>query len=101
MERYRRKEDVLVWEWKGNHSLVDEINNELKSFNAKYDDYHIKVGIAASDNTILYIGITEGNALSSNSFVRVGEFVVFDIHNQYKPIFCCGEEYLEDTYTRI
>lgn len=96
-KKYRKKEDVLVWKWEGDYSLIKEIGEVLKEYK------HLKVGVS-SDPTCLYASTTqsdEHDEFTSTDFIRVGEYVVFDINNELRPIACYNEEWLNKKYVEM
>jgi len=97
MKVYRKKEDVLVWKWEGDYALITEIMEALKEHD------NLKVGIT-DDPKILYASTTENagyDEFTSTDFIRVGEYVVFDINNEIRPIACYTEKWLNETYIKM
>jgi hypothetical protein len=95
MKEYRRKEVVLAWKWTGDKSIIDNINKTLESYNGKF-----KVGVSTDEN-ILYASHKrddESCSLTSTDFVRLGEYIVFDVNNEDRPFGRYSEEWLNKTY---
>lgn len=97
MEKYKRTEEVAVYQWLGDKALIDEINEMLKPFN--YSDFVLEVGISTDEN-ILYTSVQKGE-FTSNDYVRFGQYIIFDINNEDRPLVCYDEERLNEKYTKI
>lgn len=98
MKEYRRKEVVLAWKWTGDKSIIDNINDTLKSYNDRF-----KVGVS-SDENILYASSKsedEMDTITCTDFVRIGEYIVFDVNNEDRPLGQYSEEWLNKTYEEL
>jgi hypothetical protein len=97
MEKYRYKNDILVFKWVGDKSLILEIEEVIKPYTS------LKVGISTDEN-ILYVSDSYkeyDNIFTSTDYVRIGEFVVFDLNNKEKQLCCCNEEWLNKKYIKL
>lgn len=98
MKKFRRKEVVLAWKWIGDKSIIDNINETLKSYDGMF-----KVGLT-NDENILYASDTRGEGMytrTSTDYVRKGEYIVFDVNNEDKPFGQYSEEWLNKTYEEL
>jgi hypothetical protein len=98
MKKYRRKETVLVWQWTGDKSIVDEINESMDSYNVKiHPDCNLKAGI---DNDVVYLSHKRGTHTSS-SFVYLNDYIVFDPNDEDLPLACYNESWLNKNYVEL
>ena len=101
MKKYRRKEVVLAWKWMGDKSIIDNINKTLESYNGRF-----KVGVSTDEN-ILYASdtreddIINSSILITTDYVRIGEYIVFDVNNEDRPLGQYSEEWLNKTYEEL
>jgi len=99
MKRYRRKEEVFVWQWTGDKSIIPEIGKMLERYRGL-----LSIGISSSDPNIMYIKQDIGNQVGStwgNEFIRLGDYIVFDINNFETPLRCYDEKYLNKQYVEV
>jgi len=97
MKKYRNKNEVLVFQWTGDVSIIDNINDVLKSYNEK-GDCILKVGL--NENNVLYAQCKE-NDMTSNEFMRLNEYVVFDVNDKIYPLRGYSEENLNKKYIEL
>lgn len=95
MKKYRKIQEVLVWKWTGDNSLIDEMNKDLTSFN-KDDE---KFEAILDGETLILSHKTDG--LSSNMFVQIGEYVVLDLAEDVIPFTCYDEKWLNKKYIEL
>jgi hypothetical protein len=98
MEKYRRKEEVLVWQWTGDESVIAEIKQTIEPYGDRF-----KVGLS-TDVNILAVSTkrNEGyDIFTSTDYVRKGEYVVLDFSNEVNPFGQYNEEWLNKKYTKI
>jgi hypothetical protein len=98
MKKFRRKEVVLAWKWTGDKSIIDNINETLKSYEGKF-----KAGVCDDEN-IIYASHTRGEGMDiliSTDYVRKGEYIVFDVNNEDRPFGQYSEEWLNKTYEEL
>jgi folylpolyglutamate synthase/dihydropteroate synthase len=102
MKKYKRKEEVLVFQWTGDKEIVDTINELLSPIN-KIHEVEFKVKIL-EDGEILCL-IQKDESRTTSSFLRIGEYMIIDpneaIFSEFLPISRCSEEFIEKYYTEI
>jgi hypothetical protein len=99
MKKYRKIQEILVFKWNGKDSVIEEINETLKPFNEKYNDKFV-ASRAYNDKDILCLShkIDGGTA---TSFLRIGEYAVFDESDFVLPFKGYTEENLKQDYIEI
>ncbi len=97
MKRYRRIDDILVFEWKGDFSIITEINDSLKSFN-ETSDYEIKVKI--DDDGHLIISNCHENGIIS-LLVDINDYIIFDTTDKLMSLNSYSENELNDKFILI
>ena len=96
MKKYRKIHEVLVWQWTGDTSIVDEINEVLKPYNGQ-------------DNGVLKVELQEECLLTTWSLgggttrevVRLNEYVVFDLNDEFYPLSGYNKNWLDKKYTIV
>ena len=96
MKKYRKIQEVMVWKWEGDNSLIDEMNKDLIPFN---EDICEKFEVFA-DGDILILSHKINNS-TSNCFVQIGEYVVLDLAKEVVPFNCYDEKWLNKEYIEI
>ena len=96
MKKYRQIQNVLVWKWDGNNSIVDEMNKDLIPFNKDICEKFE----AFVDGNILILS-HKINSTSSNAFVQIGEYAVLDLSKEITPFSCYNEKWLNKEYIEI
>lgn len=97
MKEYRKKEKVFAFKWDGNKSDVDEMNKIAESNN--YSDDYIKMGFTENDTLYITHHYSDGGA--SHDFVRIGEYVVFDISNFRRRVANYSESFFNEKYVEL
>lgn len=99
MKRYRRIEDILVFQWKGDFSIVKEINDAVKSFN-ETSDYSVKVRMSFDDDECLMIyNCHEYGTLGL--VVEMNNYIVFDAIETQMPLDSYSEKSFNDKFILI
>ena len=105
-QEYRRKTKVYVWKWEGDTSIVDEINKVIEDRREYHDPSLGDYKAVINDNGVLCLGHEMPGGMSFNSFLSIGDYVVYDedederlrersereLNNMYKkPLYpACG-----------
>lgn len=99
MEKYRKKEEVFVWQWTGDKSIISEIGEKLVKYNGQ-----LGIGVASSDPNILYLKQEMGNQIGqswANEFVRLSNYIVLDDNNYETPLRSYDEEWFNKNFIKI
>ena len=99
MKVYRRIEDILVFQWKGDFLIVDEINSAVKSFNESLDN---KIKIHASfdaDECLIISNCHDYGTLSL--IVENNNYVIFDITDKQTPLNSYSEKEFSNKFILI
>ena len=96
MKKYRRKEEVLVWQWDGDKSIVDELNEVIK-LHRGYGT--LEVGLTDNGN-ILFLSHTRGNGTGSQ-FIRFGEYIIYDPINEDMPLSATNDDLISKNYVEL
>lgn len=97
MKKYRRKNEVLVWKWTGDKSIISEIHESVAPFVTEHVDF--SVGIS-KDKKTLTLSHKCGYS-TSNEFVSIGEVIIFDINDDERPFGCYSESYLNKKFVEL
>ena len=96
MIKYRKRKEVLVYHWTGNISIINEINNMLQK--TEYKDI-LKVELTTTKD-ILCISF-KMEPFTTNDFVKVGEYIVFDTDNEIRPLSNYNEERFHENFIEL
>ena len=97
MKKYRKKQEVVVWIWTGDKSIIDEINNVIKS----YEGFGtLEVSIALNDEKILCLSHTRGFG-TGTQYIRFGEYVIYDSSNEDMPLSTTNDKLLDENYVEL
>lgn len=97
MKKYRSKNEILVWQWTGDKSIVTEIKDVLKEHN----NDHVEFDVALSeDEQILEISTKHGYS-TGNEFVYKGQYIIFNIDDYERPFGCYNGEWLNKKFVEI
>jgi formylmethanofuran dehydrogenase subunit A len=101
MKKYRKKNEILVWQWTGDKSIIAEMNEALKSFNDKYQGEKLSASMTTSNpDDVLGLSHQRGS-LTSNEFVDIGEYIIFDINDNERPLGCYNEKWLNNKFVPL
>jgi hypothetical protein len=96
MKKYRRKEEVVVWIWTGDKSVIDEINEVIKS----YEGYGtLSVGVT-DDGKILCLSHTRGGG-TGTQYIRFGEYVIYDAGCEDMPLNATNADLIKKNYIAL
>jgi peroxiredoxin len=93
MEKYRKKQEILVYKWTGDISIIDEINTMLKT--TEYDGLKVEL----SNKDILCISY-ESYPFTTKDFASIGEYIVFDT-DDIRPLSTYNEERFNENFVEI
>lgn len=95
MEKYRKKQEILVLKWTGKETEVEEFNELLKPFNVTESEKFYVIQ-ALNHKEILCLVHKLGGG-TSTYYVNVGEYAIFDIGDTEFPFSCKTslEEYVK------
>ena len=96
MERYRRKQEILVMKWTGEESEIKEFREHLKSFK----EFRVEMA-TSNDEKILCLIHDRGYDGTSTYYVHVGEYALLDINDELFPFRCIDERQLNEEYVKI
>jgi len=100
MKRYRRLEDILVFHWTGDFSIIDEINNAVKSFNKEHQDTLNASKDVDNDDKILII-THNGEYGTMSESVKMNDYIIFDVNEIETSLGAYSEDYLNDHFILI
>jgi len=100
MKRYRRLEDILVFQWVGDFAIIDEINNAVESFNKTHEDT-LKAGkdIYGDENVLIISHRGEYGMISES--VAMNNYIIFDVNEIETSLGSHSEEYLNENFILI
>ena len=81
MKKYRRKQEVVVWIWTGDKSVIDELNEVMKS----HEGYGTLSVSLTDDGKILCLSHTRGGG-TGTQYIRFGEYFIYDDSNEDMPL---------------
>lgn len=97
MKKYRSKNEILVWKWTGDKSIVAEINEEMK----KYNNDHVEYGVSLSDDK-QYLSLYRKHGYSTGTdYVYKGQYVIFNIDDNERPFGCYTGEWLNKHFVKL
>jgi len=99
MKKYSRIEDILIFQWKGNFSIVDDINTAVKSFN---DSFENKTKVHASfdaDECLVISNCHDYGTLSL--IVENNNYVIFDSTDKQTPLNSYSEKEFSNKFILI
>lgn len=97
MKKYRSKNEILVWKWTGNKSIIKEINELVKPNNTE----HVKFSVSLSDDEKCLILTTKHGISITNEFVYFGQYVIFNIDDNERPFGCYTGEWLNKHFVKL
>lgn len=96
MKKYRRKEEVLVWQWTGDKSIIDELNEVVKS----HKGYGTLSVCLTDDKKILCLSHTRGGG-TGTQYIRFGEYIIYDTNNEDMPLDTINADFITENYTEL
>ena len=94
MEKYRKKQEILVYKWTGDISIIDEVNTMLQ--NTEYNGLKLEL----SNKDILCISF-ESYPFTVKDFVSIGEYIVFDTDNDIRPLSNYSESFFHENFIEL
>lgn len=97
MKKYRSKNEVLVWKWTGDKSIVSEINEVLE----QYKTDHVEFSVSLSEDE-QYVTISTKHGYSiHNEFVYNGQYIILNIDDVERPFACYTGEWLNKHFVEL
>lgn len=97
MKKYRSKNEVLVWKWTGDKSIVSEINEVLE----QYKTDHVEFSIVLSDDGQYLTLFTKHGYSVGHEFVFLGHYVIFNLDDNERPLGCYTGEWLNKHFVEL
>jgi len=99
MKTYRRIEDILVFQWTGDFSIIDEINDSVREFN-ETSKFKVKVRTSFDvDECLVISNCHEYGTLSL--VVERNNYIVFDITDKQMPLNSYSEKEFNNNFILI
>jgi hypothetical protein len=105
MKKYREKEEVLIFKWTGDESVIEKINKEICSkLNEERGEqiFSIAKGFEYDTDKEKTIFISEKwNKSSFDTLVRLNDYIVYNKQNRDAVLSCCNEDWINKNYVEI
>lgn len=96
MKKYRRKEEVIVWIWTGDLSIIDELNEVIKSHKG-YGTLSVSL---TDDKKILCLSHTRGDG-TGTQYIRFDEYIIYDSTDEDMPLTATNDNLIKENYIEI